>query len=231
MDRVLDAGLLAVQAGSETFAEMERRTRPVWKRLAKYVARRWRQPLWSTEEDIEQELKLAAWDAIWKWDPKRGIPISSFVVYNACDKAKKRAHKCRGAKLSGNADKNPSRTEIVFSSMYSGSDPEDADRRIETLLRRESTQEYAVEQMELVDRVLAVCKNKRERAVVREAALAGLFEDTLALDPMALAECAARIYADCSTRLACRIGSEQRALYVVVNAAAEVSKRFAALAA
>src|ERR1019366_7821729 len=186
MDRVLDAGLLAVRAGEETFDDFARRTKSHWQRLGQYIARRWRQPTWSSEEDLVQELLVAAWYAVWNWDEKRGVPISRYVVFNACDKSKKKAHKARGAKLHGNSDNNPSRTEIAFSGLSSRSaDPEVADRRVELLLRQEPTQESDLEQHETVDRVLALCTNARERHVVREAALAGLFEDALALDELA----------------------------------------------
>lgn len=232
MDKVLDDGLMAVRAGTETFLGMMTRTRPHWRRLAKALGRRWRQPLWVEDEDTEQELLLAAYKAIWDWQPWRGIPISSYVIYNACDKAKKKGHKTRGAKLCGNSDRNPSRTEVTFSGLASRSaEPDAADRRVELLLRQEATQETDMERVELYDRVLALCRTDRERHVVREAALAGLFEDALALDPEALAECAARIYQDCDVRRECRLGSERQALRVTVVAAAHVAKRFAALAA
>jgi hypothetical protein len=227
--QALDAGLLAVRDGRSTFNEFAVASRPHWTRLARTIARRWRQPLWTSPEDFAQELLLEASQRIWEWNPARGPSITGYVVWNAYDKAKKAAHKARNAVRHGNADSNPSRTEVNFSRLASrGEEPDLADRRVELLTRVEPTQEARVEQVELYERVLRLCKNARERAVVREAALAGLFEDALTLEMHALVECAQRIYADPDLRLACRLGSEERALQAAVRAAVRVQKRFCA---
>jgi hypothetical protein len=149
------------------------------------------------------------------------------VRYNAYDKAKKIAHRSRKAKLSGNADVSAARFDRPFSAMFSREEAEESDRRIENLTPVSPDQEARVEQHELIARVYAMCINDRERHLVREAALAGLFEDVLALDEDALGELAHRLYDNPEARVDCRLGSEASALRAAVDAAAGVAQRVA----
>jgi DNA-directed RNA polymerase specialized sigma24 family protein len=226
--------LLRVKEGQESFSEHARIHAESWDKLAQYVARRWKQPIWHSMEDLRQELLVAGWKAIWDWDVNRGTTIDSYVVYNAVDKAKKRAHKARGASLHGSADNNPSHFDVNFTRLFGNRTQGEWSESdfIDRLLRVEATQHGIVEQNELIRRVFKICRTPRERYLVREAALAGVFEDALALDPLAIVHCAERIYADPKSRLACRLGSERQALNAATDAAAAVRNRFvAALAA
>lgn len=108
---VLERALWDLREGRISFTEFARESRPAWEALATYIARRWRLPSWGTTEDLVQELLLGAWEFVWKFEPCMGTTIRRFVIYNAVDKAKKHAHRMRGASLSGSADRNPSHVE------------------------------------------------------------------------------------------------------------------------
>jgi hypothetical protein len=227
----LDDALLRVRDGRITFDEFARDFDRQWSRISASIARRWKPPAWADQQDLKQELLLAAYKCLWDWDPRKGSSIGDFVLYNAYDKSKKAGHKARGAKLCGNADSNPSRTEPNFTRLFGGGhgDWDEGDWVEAKFLRCEPTQEQAMEKRDLVHRVLAVCRTERERHVVREAALAGLFEDALALDEDALVECAKRLYADVDVRRECRLGSQDQALRAAVDAAAAVRDRVLAV--
>jgi hypothetical protein len=221
----INEGLLAVLAGRETFDELVKRTRGYWRRLAGSIFRRWRQPMWVSPEDVEQDLLMWAWKFVWDFDPKRGTSIEKFVEYNAYDKAKKLAHRARKAKLHGNPDGEQGRFERNFSSMYSSAEADEADRRVEVLSRVEPQQQEYVDARQTFERVLAKCRTPTEVHFVREAALAGVFDDALALDEDALVQCALRMYERKS--IVCGLGSEDEALRAAVQAAHDLAHRIA----
>lgn len=82
-----------------------------WGRLAGDLLNRWPAPGWVDKEDVVQELLIGAYEKIWEFQPDRGVKIGRYVVWNAVDKAKKKIHKWRGAKLHGSSDRNRSRFE------------------------------------------------------------------------------------------------------------------------
>lgn len=89
--------LAALSAGTISPDTFFLRTRSEWERLAAYLLRRWPVPSAVAQEDVVQELMLAAWTAVHRYDPARGTTLKGFVVYNATDKAKKWVHKQRAA--------------------------------------------------------------------------------------------------------------------------------------
>lgn len=133
--------LEGLRAGSISFAEFARESAPVWERFGRYLMRRWKAPLGVELYDVQQELLLAGWQAIPKWDPNRGVPIDRFVIFQAIDKAKKWLHRQRNARRRD--DKAPGRFPAGFS--YLGCETaEDVDRMAwkhsdieETLIERE----------------------------------------------------------------------------------------------
>jgi hypothetical protein len=146
----------------------------VWQRLAKYLMRKWRAPAWYTHEDVEQELRLAAYDFIWRYQEEKakGRAIDRYVEWNALDKSKKALHVARGAKLSGDPDKNPSRIETPFS-MYEvapESEPGDVVRQDELYERQEIVAElekrFTTERERLAVRVLAANAGSIEDAAL-----------------------------------------------------------------
>src|ERR1700676_3294716 len=101
--------------GHITSDKFFRETAEIWLRMAKHLLRRWKSPAWVDEEEIKQELMIGAWRCVWNFEPTHGVTLTRYVAWNAMDYAKKKLHRMRGAKLSGSADRNPSRYEISFS--------------------------------------------------------------------------------------------------------------------
>jgi len=153
--------------GRITFTQFARRTATLWRRQAAILMRRWRQPAWVAREDVEQDMLLAVADFTWKWEPDRGTTLGAYVVYNAFDKAKKRAHKARGAKLSGNADSNPSHAERPLSSYAKQGEDADDGSWWERRVRVDYTAEDAVAESEREAAAEAACESAIEAHVVR----------------------------------------------------------------
>jgi DNA-directed RNA polymerase specialized sigma24 family protein len=200
--------------GQMSFTEFARITKPRWSALAGYIARRWRQPLWSSVEDLEQELLMGAWQYVWRFEPCMGVRIERFVIYNAVDRAKKAAHRTRGASLSGSADRNPSHIERPFASWS-----EEGEHALEAMLADEPTQTRVLEQRDSLEGALAACRAPGERAVVEGLLRTG-----------SLLECALALYQDPTTRLAWRFNSEDHAFWVVEQLAATIADRLDAAA-
>lgn len=185
--------------------------------MATYLARRWRPPSWLELEEIMQELMIGAWSAIWKWDPRRAGPgqtLGSFVEWNAMDKAKKRLHKARGAKLSGNADANPGHSEIPLC-MFDATPG-----WVEGLSCVEPTQLVDLERVQDLVRAHAVCVDDRERIVLKFIAEMG-----------DLVEGAAALYEDKQAREFCGVMHERDAAHVAVEVAVAINERLAMKAA
>lgn len=75
--------LHACRCGWVTFDEFERGTRSTWEKLAGYFYRRWPEQASVSQQDVAQEVLLAVWRAVMKWDPHRGVSIERFVWYQA----------------------------------------------------------------------------------------------------------------------------------------------------
>lgn len=191
-----------------SYADFERATAEVWRRFARYLCRRWKPPLGVNEVDVEQELKIAGWQAIERWDPSRGVRIDRFVRFQAIDKAKKWLHKQRDSyRRDGSA---PSRAPTVFSAFERADDdpgsaqdkmawvpPEDVEESIRLRdMRRELSQAFEP------------LKNRlpfRERECLALVAASGGSVDAAADS----------IIADPALCLALRIGSGDEAVLVV----------------
>jgi len=109
----LDGALHRLREGQLSFTDFATYTHNHWHRLAVHLYRRWKPPTGVDVEDVLQEVLLAAWQFVGTWDPEREVSLERYVVWNASDKAKKQLHKLRGAKLSGSSDRNPSRAEAL----------------------------------------------------------------------------------------------------------------------
>jgi DNA-directed RNA polymerase specialized sigma24 family protein len=191
--------LEGLRAGRIEFGEFITATRPRWKSIALDIMRRWRVPGWVAVEDVEQELHLAAWRFVWQFDEKRGSTLAKYVVWNAYDKAKKKVHKARGARLCGSADRNPGHIDVPLVRWG-----DDADAFVDALLNAPPKQEEVVARIEAKERAKAQCKTERERLVVEELVGSDSIVDVAML-----------LYADPVTRLACRLSSERHACRVV----------------
>lgn len=200
-----EKGLWEVYEGRQTFDAFARRMQRHWERLAEYIARRWRLPVWASKEDVVQDLMRGAWEAVWEYKPEKGTSLGGYVVYNAVDRAKKRVHRYRGAALHRKADSNPSRMDLSYVQVFG---VVDADRKVDAMLAQEPEQEQMAIRRENVERVLAACVSEQERYVVRALEHAGT-----------LAEGAQRLYDDPTARRVCRCNKEEDAARVVVETA------------
>lgn len=200
--------LKLLRAGELTFAEFARRTSAHWDRMAVALMRRWRVPAGVERADVVQELLVAAWDLVPRWDPERGPTLHHYVVWNASVRAKKWLHQQRGAKRWD--DSAPSRHARAFSEL----DPDGVDPgRWERLLQAGYDVELEAAEQEEV--LLALGRLERPE----EADLLLLLLDC-AGDLDAAAE---RLCLEPAARLAYRIGD--------VGAARRVLRRVAMVAA
>lgn len=200
------AELERLRLGQITFDEFARRTRSNRMQMARYLLKKWAAPLGVGLEDVEQELLVAIWQFLPKWDPTRGVGLERYIVFNAIDRAKKWLHKQRNAYRRD--DKSAGRYERAFSTLVrDGQDDaegESYERLVEKLLavapdveRLADRQERELEELE----ALAVATERlteRDRYLVMALAEAG-----------GDVELAAReVYADARSRLVLRLDSE-----------------------
>lgn len=209
--------------GRIDFGAFARATRTEYERMAAYLTRRWVPPAWCSDEDIVQELLVGTWLRVWDfdqaWAKRKGVDLVKFAVYNAMAHAKRKLHKARGAKLSGTADKNPSRLERPFDPMPAQSEGGSSwDEHVVGLLREEPAAERdliaAEERAAAVEEVLRACATPRERQVVMAIVRAGDVDGGGAL-----------LYDDFGTRADLRLDSERRAARYAATVAAEVVSR------
>lgn len=111
----MQAELLRYQAGEISFNQFARLTHKTWHSLAQHLLNRWKASPAVSPDDLQQELLLACWRCIPKFDPARKVSLVRFVVYNCCDKAKKWLHKQRNAYRRD--DKAPSRFPVALASL------------------------------------------------------------------------------------------------------------------
>jgi DNA-directed RNA polymerase specialized sigma24 family protein len=111
----LNAALDGFSSGRYGVGEMLRRSRPYWEATARMLMRRWRCPEGVEVSDIVQELMMAAYDSLGTYDAARGN-LRSYVIFSACDRAKKWIHKQRlGSRPHRDEDRTPSRNVRPFS--------------------------------------------------------------------------------------------------------------------
>jgi len=212
-----EAELVAVREGRLTFDAFARNTRNEWRAMAASLHRRWKLGAWIDRQDVEQNLLLAAWLFIPKWDPTRGVSLATFVRWNAIDKAKKIIHRERGAILHGNADSNPSRVERAVDLSLVDQDDEEGRtaKRFAAALAVDADQEQNVHKVERIEHAYNACRGSRERAA---------FVAVLAAEGDAV-EAAMLIFNDPDQRLDCRMNSEEHAVEVVRDSMRAVLKR------
>jgi len=100
-------------SGRVDFGRFARETDGEWRALARMLLRRWDAPPSAGEDDLVQEMLVAAWTSMPRFDPSRGPSLHRFVTYNAVDKAKKWLHKARKATREG--DRGRSRYPVPAS--------------------------------------------------------------------------------------------------------------------
>lgn len=199
----------ALHDGRCTFGEFCFSTSKRWRRYAMYIAKRWRLPDWVELEELEQELLLGAWRAVFDFNPHYGTSLERYVVWNAIDKAKKRAHAMRGAAMGGSPDRAVSRFELTFARWG-----EHAEELAEERLSVAPPQFDEVVHNERVEQVLMHCMTERERLVVR------MLGRTRSIEAAA-----ARLYEDEQLRRACCYENELEAARGTARAAVDVARR------
>lgn len=85
------------RTGQIPFDEFARLTHKTWRSLAQHLLNRWQASPAVSPDDLQQELLLACWRFVPKWEASRNVTLVRFVIYNCCDKAKKWLHKQRNA--------------------------------------------------------------------------------------------------------------------------------------
>jgi hypothetical protein len=202
-----EEALVELRAGNIGFTAFVRETRDRWRSLALGLMRHWRVPEWVSVEDVEQELLMAASRFVWEYTPGRGPTLSRYVVWNSVDKAKKRMHKLRGASLRGNPDSNPGHIDVPLARWG-----DDADRFVDNVLNAPAMQEAYAARVAAKERMQARCTTVREKLVVE-----------VLVGSDSVIDVAMLLYADPSTRLACRLSSERHACKVVKRAITRIA--------
>jgi DNA-directed RNA polymerase specialized sigma24 family protein len=88
--------ILKCHQGEASFDVFYAATIKYWRCAAADLLRRWDHPQAVEEEDLIQEMLLAAWRAIESFDPERGDP-KRHVVFSAAKTARRWLHRQRGA--------------------------------------------------------------------------------------------------------------------------------------
>lgn len=231
-----------LRAGFITFNQFARETHDDWTRMAAKMLRKWRcPPNAQSIDDVRQDLLLSCWmfatgrseivgyDEDGRvvfgdrdWDPARGR-LDEYVAWNATDKAKKKVHKARGAKLH-DPDHEDSRVPRPFSSY--GEEPDDAQAVVERLLldagffaapeqeRRLLEQERVEEVTEAASGVFPLLDTDEERVALLAFAIGGTVDEGADL-----------LYGSVEDRLACELGSESEARRLVGGAVRKAAAR------
>lgn len=201
----LSEPLARLRAGEIPFSRFAAETRPAWQNMARYLAQHWRPPVGVTVDDLEQELLVAAWRAVPRWDPTRGPTLERYVTFQAIDKAKKWLQKQRNTKRRD--DNAPARLPMNLSrlSRHDGDGERAAD-----------ADDFAADG-EVPENIVA---EREERAAVvhyvTSAAASLTWRQRLAIQAVAqsggdLDDAVAIILVDRGLCLACRVGSDAAA--------------------
>lgn len=211
------------------FAEFLAATSDHWDRLAKKVERFWELPSWLDAEDLRQEILIAVWTTVSRFDPSRGKSINEYVIFQAFDRAKKCAHKARlGKRVHRGEASAPSRFDLPFTRIavdrHDGGEPdasgEPALAWMGKVVVPRSEGEAADERFD------------RERAYARAMGVCGTVREILSVQAMNLAcgsidGAALALYEDRDARRLCQLGSEEEARRVVRRAMMLVAERVA----
>lgn len=187
-------------------------TRERWRRTAHYLFEHWRRklPAWVEDVDVEQELTMLVLVHVRAWDPSRGAALGPYVLWSAIHRTQRQMNRWRGASLTGNEGKNPSRAEVAFCRAF-GPD-------VDPFLRAEPTgarQDEEIERGEQFGEVLGACESVREALVL------------LALKRAegSLGDAAGFLYGDYASRVECELASEAHARRVVEDCVAKIVAR------
>jgi hypothetical protein len=186
-------------------------TRERWRRTARYLFEHWRRklPAWVEEVDVEQELGLLALKHVRDWDPGRGA-IGPFVLWSTIHRAQRELNRWRGACLSGNEGRNPSRAEIAFCRAFG---PE-----VDPMAFADpcaATQEQEIDRRERFEEILSACESVREALVLL----------ALRRAEGSLCEAAALLFGDYASRVECELVGEEHTRQVVKESVSKIVAR------
>ena len=153
------AELEQLHGGELRFDQFLDATRVDWRLLSGYLVRRWSVPPCVDIEDVEQELLLACWEHVPRYDPTKGRDIKSYVVFNSCDRAKRWLHGQRAALR--RRDGAPSRHPLAFSGIT-----EDELTLVDYVVFTKPVQEQVVVEREALDHAFKRCRNERDHLCV-----------------------------------------------------------------
>jgi DNA-directed RNA polymerase specialized sigma24 family protein len=212
--------LAKLRSGEMTFSRFYSATLRDWDRMAAKLFGRWRLPCGVTEEDVRQEMLLAAWRSTMSpppkgWDPNRGIPLATYVVWTAHACAKKWIHTQRKAKRRD--DSAPSRHAVAVSGMNLDSEGElGLAGLLDVLHWREADQESSAEGRAALKLLPRCAEGERGRAALEAWLRAG----------GDVADAAASWYEDSKQRLRWRLECEEHAAKLIQKELARVGDQF-----
>ncbi len=190
-----------LRSGRTSFEGFATATGADWRRLADYLRRRWWVPEGVESADVAQEMLLSAWVHVGIWDPARGVPLASYVVWSALTDAKKWLHRQRNAlRRDGSA---PGRSPGAISAPPEGEEPEAGSE--------EATAEDVVEAREQMTLVLGRRSNVDRRVHASVVASGG-----------DLRRAARVVFSDPEVCLRARVGSEREARRLTARVVREV---------
>ncbi len=217
----LSKHLLAYRDGEIDATELLTFVTPDFRRIAKYLMKRWQAPAWFTLEDLQQELLVGVWLYVWQWDETRGISMGRYVVYNAMSVAKRKLHVARGVPLSPHPDRIPSQFEHPVSQLtpaISADKEFNAQEWIDDRLFDECSPEERVgvaeEKKIVVDALLELCESSKEHYVV-----------TAIRDAGSLDAAGVILYDDIHMQMTLDLETEQDAHTMVRHVAKRIAKR------
>lgn len=199
----LRAELLRVREGVLTWDAFFRVTAKDWRRLAEHLYDRWPSPAGVSAEDVEQELRVAAWQLMPQWKPELA-DVDRFIVWNAATAAKRWLHRQRNARR--REDTSVGRFPVPLSSLGRG---EEGERLPEPAV--DAPQGLAFERIERLGRVLWQLDLPDQQCVLALVAANGDVEGA-----------ADSVYEDPRARLVCRLGCREDARRAVRRAAQAV---------
>jgi hypothetical protein len=199
----------AHRAGKLSGNDFLKATDPRWRAMAARLYARWRRklPSWVEQSDVLAELQMLALEHVKLCNPKRG-DFGPYVVWCVYRRGQRAIHKWRGAKLSGNEGRNPSRAERSFSTFA-------VEAWQENLRAPERDAVRAMHAEERFALVLSNCRSTREALVL-----------------LALRECdgsvrhaAEAIWKDYAARVQLEVRTEKAAERVVRRVLSKTAKR------
>lgn len=195
--------LHALRDGRLPFADFYRATRNLWLYMGGRLLRQRNPGIGVDVEDVAQEMVVAAWRILPRWDPARGVGIDRYVIFNANSSA---AHwldaqreACQGGRLADNPNRAP---------RLGGTDTVEREAWAGTIAAWQPDAEELVDTSRLV---LPRRLSRLDRLVVEGVIATGSLEAT-----------ALYIYNHYPYRIALELGSEQAAARLVRRTAARL---------